>query len=283
MRIDDSKLEELRKENVIDNSRLEELASNFFSLSAGEKQEFVDLFRQSRLLMPIEYDESIFDIGNSSPGEVKKLEKPLGFDIRYLEKENGEKTVPLFTSGSVMEEMGIRTSVMAFYMSDLEDMLKQSDRYSSVSINPFTENGLDITMETFLAIFEEPTEEQRKFIEHMNQLLDVLAKHSVELEENTTLFIRSDENFMIERAVDGIYVPTAPMTVSSNPKHGENLKYTNILLMPKSKRILPLGPSGDDLDVMIAPGTVFRLQDVMDETQNLWMCEDQPFYEVDEK
>ena len=85
---------------------------------------------------------------------------------------------------------------------------------------------------------------------------------------------------MIENAVGGVFTPEVPFYVSSNPNYGEELKYTNILLMPKSKRILPTG-SDNDLDIIIAPGTEFRLQDTLDETRNLWMCEAQPFYDED--
>ena len=112
----------------------------------------------------------------------------------------------------------------------------------------------------------------------LNQILEVLRKHSIELEENTTLFFRHDENVMVENAVDGVFVPELPFSVSSNPKYGEGLKYTNILLMPKSKRILLANPD-DDLDIIIAPGTEFRLEDTLDKTQNLWMCGVQPFYD----
>mgnify|MGYP007104070423 CR=1 FL=1 len=162
-------------------------------------------------------------------------------------------------------------------MSDLAEMMKQTDRYASIAINPFTEHGLDITMETFLGLFKEVSPEEKMMADALNQILDVLRKHSIELEENTTLFFRHDENVMVENAVDGVFVPELPFSVSSNPKYGEGLKYTNILLMPKSKRILLANPD-DDLDIIIAPGTEFRLEDTLDKTQNLWMCGAQPFY-----
>ena len=148
---------------------------------------------------------------------------------------------------------------------------------SSTSINPFTDFDINMPVEAFLSLFEDPLEKQKK---SLNKILAILKEHSVELEENTTLFIRADENFMIENAVDGVFTPEVPFNVSSNPKYGEDLKYTNILLMPKSKRILPTGPD-NDLDIIIAPGTEFHLQDTMDKTQNLWMCGDQPFYDED--
>ena len=273
--MDKENLEDLKKEAVVDNSRLEELLNQFFELPDEGKNEFIELFKQSRLYMPIEVDVSAFDPENMKVGQV--IEGPRGFDIKYIENENG-KTVPLFTSDEVMEKAGVRVSTYVLYMSDLAEMMKQTDRYTSIAINPFTEHGLDITMETFLGLFKEASGEEKMMADALNQILEVLRKHSIELEENTTLFFRHDENVMVENAVDGVFVPELPFSVSSNPKYGEGLKYTNILLMPKSKRILLANPD-DDLDIIIAPGTEFRLEDTLDKTQNLWMCGAQPFYD----
>ena len=275
MKIDDETLDKLKKENEVDNSRLEELLNQFFDLPAEGKNEFIELFKQSRLFMPIEMNMEAFDPENLEVGKVSQ--GPLGFDIKYLENENG-KSVPLFTSDKVMEDAGVRVSTYVLYMSDLAEMMKQTDRYASIAINPFTEHGLDITMETFLGLFKEESREEKMMSDALNQILEVLRKHSIELEENTTLFFRHDENVMVENAVDGVFVPELPFSVSSNPKYGEGLKYTNILLMPKSKRILPADPDAD-LNVIIAPGTEFKLEDTMDGTQNLWMCGAQPFYD----
>ena len=275
MKIDDETLDKLKKENEVDNSRLEELLNQFFDLPVEGKNEFIELFKQSRLFMPIEMNMEAFDPENLEVGKVSQ--GPLGFDIKYLENENG-KSVPLFTSDKVMEDAGMRVSTYVLYMSDLAEMMKQTDRYASIAINPFTEHGLDITMETFLGLFKEASGEEKMMADALNQILELLRKHSIELEENTTLFFRHDENFMVENAVDGVFVPQIPFSVSSNPKYGEDLKYTNILLMPKSKRIFPADPDAD-LDIIIAPGTEFKLEDTLDETQNLWMCGAQPFYD----
>ena len=48
MKIDDEELERLKKENEVDNSRLEELLEKFFDLPAEGKNEFIEIFKQSR-------------------------------------------------------------------------------------------------------------------------------------------------------------------------------------------------------------------------------------------
>lgn len=282
MKIDEEKLEELKKEYLADNSKLEEMIKNMDMGYVGpskEKDEFLKLFKESQLFMPVIMSDDFFEnIEDSRPGDVFTTTERSGFDINYITYDEDKKGVCLFTSDEMMEASGLRSSVIGMYMSDLADLLKQTDRYSMIFINPFTDLYVDMPMESFLNLFKEPSEEQKKLLDYLENMLDILKEHSIELEENITLFFRHDENVMVENAVDGVFVPDLPFSVSSNPKYGEGLKYTNILLMPKSKKVLPLGPEVE-LDVVIAPGTEFKLEDTMDGTQNLWMCGAQPFYD----
>ena len=269
----------LKKETEIDNSALEEIMKR--EITPKSQREFFEIFKDSQLFMPVIYSENLFEgIENAKPGDVIEPSGRVGFDINCLTDSEGNMAVPLFTSSKIMESTWLRSSAIAIFMSDLADMLKQTDRYSVIAVNPFTEFDINMPVDAFLNLFEEPSDDKKEFLKQLIDLLDFMKENSVELEENTTLFIRSDENFMVENAVDGVFTPEVPFNVSSNPKYGEDLKYTNILLMPKSKRILPTGPD-NDLDIFIAPGTEFHLQDTMDKTQNLWMCGDQPFYEGD--
>ena len=248
-------------------------------MTAESQNEFLEVFKQSQLFMPVAYSANMFEgIENSKEGDIFEPEGQGGFDIIYLTGDDGSKVVPLFTSDEMMVKAGINSSANVLFMSDLADMLKQTDRYSAVAVNPLTEHDVVIPMKVFLDLFHEPTEEEKEFINNLNRMLEIIKEHSIELEENTTLFFRHDENVMVENAVDGVFVPNVPFSVSSNPKQGEGLKYTNLLLMPKSKKVLPIGPD-EELDIIIAPGTEFKLEDTLDGTQNLWMCGDQPFYD----
>lgn len=277
MDIDKENIEDLKKKYLPDNSRLEELMSE--KRTAESQDEFLRLFKQSQLYMPVEYSANMFEgIENAKEGDIFEPEGQVGFDIICLTSDDGSKAVPLFTSDEMMEKAGIRSSAHVLFMSDLADMLKQTDRYSAVAVNPFIENGIIMPMKMFLDLFYEPTEEEKGFIKEFNRMLEIIRKHSIELEENTTLFFRNDENVMVDNAVDGVFVARMPFKVSSNPEYGKSLKYTNILLIPEGKRILPIGPD-EELDIIIAPGTEFKLEDTLDGTQNLWMCGAQPFYD----
>lgn len=275
--MDDKHLQDLKKEAIIDNSQLEEIIKK--DITPEMQKEFFDVFKDSQLFMPVSFSADMFKgLESAKPGDVLETPKQTGFDINYLKNSDGEKAVPLFTSDKVMQEAGVKSSVFVLYMSDLAEMLKQSDEYSTVVVNPFTPSELNIPIEGFLNLFREVSDEEKEFLDSINELVHALKEHSVELEENSTLFIRLDENLMVDNAVDGVFTPPIPFYASSNPKYREDLKYTHILLMPKSKKILPIGPVENGMDIVIAPGTEFNLEDRLDEFTSLWMCGEQPFY-----
>ena len=268
--------EKLDETVKMDNSKIEEILKKELTLET--QRELFDVLKDSQLLMPVTYSDNLFkDIENVKPGDVIEPEGHVGFNINYITDEDGKKAVPLFTGDNVMEEIGLKTSAMAIYMSDLAGMLLQTDKYELVTINPFTAHDVIIPIHAFLDLFN-GSGEDIEFQKTVDMILELLKKHSVELEENTTLFLRSDENIMIDGAEDGLFVSEFPIAVSSSPESMKDLKYTNILLMPKSKKILPTDPQMD-LDIIIAPETEFYLQDRQDEFTSLWMCEAQPFYD----
>ena len=274
--MDDERLDELKSEVTVDNSRLEEIMEK--ELTPEMQYEFLEVFKKSQLFMPVSFSDDMFEgIEDSKPGDV--FEASGGFRINCLKDDAGNKVVPLFTSMEVMEKANLRSSVYALYMEDLADMLKQTDEYAMVAVNPLAGHDINMPTEAFLSLFYEPTEDEMEFFESLNKILEVIRNNSVELSEKNTFVIRADENFMIESAVDGVFTVGVPLNVSSNPKYREDLKYTNILLMPEGKKFLPVGPCENELDIIIAPGTEFRLEDRLDEFTSLWMCGDQPFYE----
>ena len=150
--MDKGNLDELKEETVVDNSRLEELIKQ--DITPQMQKEVFEVLKESRLFLPVDFGQDAFSgIENTKPGDV--IEGPRGFSIQFLTDSNGNKAVPLFTSEEMMEKAGARTSVMVMYMSDLADMLKQTDKYSVIAINPFTEFDLNMPIGAFLAQFED--------------------------------------------------------------------------------------------------------------------------------
>lgn len=165
-------LDEIKQETVIDNSRLEELIKE--EITPEMQNEFFKILKDSRLFLPVDFGPDAFeDIENKKPGD--KIEGPGGFDIQFLTDNQGRKAVPLFTSEEMMKEAGARTSVIVIYMSDLADMLKQTDKYSIIAINPFTESSLNMPIEAFLSQFEIGVD--------MDEVIELLKKKDLSKEE----------------------------------------------------------------------------------------------------
>lgn len=155
--IDEQNVDELKNETINDNSRLEELTKE--EITPIMQIEFLNILKESRLYMPVSYSENMFGgIENAKVGDVIEPTGQIGFNIEFLTDDKGNKVVPLFTSDEMMEAADFRSSTYVLYMSDLADMLKQTDRYALIAINPFTDYNINVPMETFLSLFNDENE-----------------------------------------------------------------------------------------------------------------------------
>lgn len=261
----------------LDNSELEELMKMDVN-DASERNRFFKKFKDSQLIMPVEYSANMFEgIENAREGDVFEPQGETGFNIIYLTDNDGNNALPLFTSHEMMERAGVESSAYVLYMRDLADLMQQAgDKYSTVAINPFTDSNINMDMETFLNIFDDTSQASNTF----REILKIIKNHSVELEKDTSLMIHSDENFMKNLAEDGVYRSPMPLNINSDPHFNEDLKYTNILLFEKSKKLLYLGEDfPGDFDTIVAPESEFIFVRDLDEFTSVWKCGEQPFFE----
>jgi len=278
--MDEEKLEELKQDATTDNSRLEELMKE--DITPEMQREFFEILKESQLLMPVTYSANVFEgIENSKPGDVLEPQGQIGFNINYLEDNEGNKVLPLYTSDEAMEEAGVRSSIYGLFMSDLADMLRQTDKYAVISINPFTAHDINMPVSGFLQLFEGPGDEKEAFLDAMNQIIKILKEKSIELEDDFTFYVRDNQPFMKNEAVDGVFVPNIPFNASSRKDFKDDLKYLNIIIMPKSSKIVYVGGVVDEnsWDTIIAPGSEFEFLKDEDEYTSIWLCRAQPFYE----
>lgn len=198
--------DDLSKETGMDNSRLEVLMRK--EITPQMQRKVLEILKESQLFMPVDFGPAAFEgIENAEPGD--EIEGPMGFNILYLSDNEGNRAVPLFTSEEMINLAGAPKSVMAIYMSDLADMLKQTDKYSVISINPFTEYDLNMPIEAFLAQFSDELEiedirndnlkkllaqkdNSGEFVERL--LASVMIIPCVKAEDGINFVLISDEN-----------------------------------------------------------------------------------------
>ena len=79
--MDEEKLDKLKKETEVDNSRLEELIKQ--DITPEMEKEVFELLKQSKLFLPVDFGPDAFKgIENTKPGD--EIECPSGFNIQFL-------------------------------------------------------------------------------------------------------------------------------------------------------------------------------------------------------
>ena len=272
-------IDDLKKQVQVDNSALEEMLEG--ELTPENQIEFLKALKDSYLYLPVSFSDSMFEgIEDSKPGDVFETTGEEGFNINYVSDAQGRSAGPLFTSEDMMKKAGITSSVMVMDPSGIADMIKDSDRYVAVTINPLTEHEMGLPFEAFVGIFAEPTEEEKQFQEALSEMLEALAKNSYTLVEDMAFVMRDDEITLKDHAQNGVFVVNMPLFVSGDKDFRKGLKYTNILLFDAGKKVLPLGGIGkDEYDTVVAPGSEFVLVEEIDEVTSVWRCGEQPFYD----
>lgn len=124
--------------NDIDNSRLEELINENADCKCDG--EFLEIFRNSRLFMPVSFREVLPENGI--------MEERFAVEITYLPAVPGN-AVPLFTNPQFIERNFRKSTSIAISMGDLAEMLRQSDSCRNVSVNMKFQMPLDEFLELF--------------------------------------------------------------------------------------------------------------------------------------
>lgn len=190
--------DEIKQKTAVDNSRLEELIKQ--DITPQMQKEVFEILKESRLFLPVDFGPDAFKgIENTKPGD--EIEGPSGFSIQFLTDNEGRKAVPLFTSEEMMKEAGARTSVMVMYMSDLADMLKQTDKYSVIAINPFTQFDLNMPIEAFLSQFNDEDKIEIEDIRN-DELREFLHKKELSQEDVNEFGEKLLKSVMITGCVD---------------------------------------------------------------------------------
>ena len=144
------KPEESKEKTVVDNSRLEELLMQ--EKTNEMKNEFLDILKDSRLFLRVVFRKNRYE--NAVMRDEFELKGQFGFDMDSLPDGDRLNELPLFTSSEIMRaNIPKWSSSIVVSMRDLAEMLKQTDEYSAVAINPLGKFSFRIPIEEFLGLF----------------------------------------------------------------------------------------------------------------------------------
>ena len=221
---------------------------------------------KAQLFVPVEITSKI-NLDNTKIGEVQEFDEPLHFKPLILKNKDGETFIPLFTDEEEFKKSCPTASSIVMFTSDIANMIKNGDdEYSGIVINPFNDNSVMLPVDSFIGLFKDDAD---KLIE--------LFDNAEPLPEEIVVFQSSDENTLFEESEDGIYYTKLPLAASLDEKK-ENEKYMNILILPQTTRITYF-ENEEGRDILLAPGSEFKLQDEIDGHIYVWRCTHQYFYE----
>lgn len=242
----------------LDNSKLKELMKiEPDSMDKYEYESFVNEFKKSQLLLPVEVSSKA------------QIDEPLSFKPIVLEQNNC-KSIPLFTDNEEFKKNNSSVSVIAIFMKDLKDMLEDLSEIDGIIINPDSKYTVCIDLDSFLDLFTQ------------NNPNNWIFEKARPLNQEVKIYYRENEPLMRKQAIDGIYSSQNPFKASVNMHFNSHIPYLNVLILPKDTKTVYLGGMMDpetSCDILLAPGTEFKFIRHEDEHTMVWKCINQKFYD----
>ena len=243
----------------LDNIKLKELMKiEPESMSKQEYESFVEEFKKSQLLLPVEIYSN------------NDVNEPLSFKPVTIE-ENGCKCIPLFTDNEELKKGNPPVSTIAIFMKDLKDMLENAFEIDEIMINLSSEYTMCIDLNSFFDLFEVKNDPN-------NWIFDKARP----LNQEVKVYYREEKPLMKKQAVDGIYSSKDPFKARVNMYFDDHIPYLNVLILPKNTKTVYLGGMIDpetSCDILLAPETEFEFVSQEDEHTMLWKCVNQKFYD----
>ena len=243
----------------LDNNKLKELMKiEPNSMDKNEYESFVNEFKKSQLLLPVEISSKA------------QIDEPLSFKPIVIEQNNC-KCIPLFTDNGEFKKNNSSASLIAIFMKDLKDMLEDSSEIDEIIINPDSKYPVCINLDSFFDLFAKKNNPNNWIFEKARPL-----------NQEVKIYYRENEPLMKKQAINGIYSSQDPFKASVNMHFDSHIPYLNVLILPKNTKTVYLGDMMDpetSCDILLAPETEFKFIRQEDEYTMIWKCVNQKFYD----
>ncbi len=136
-------------------------------MTEEENEHFLNEFRKSELLVPLQIELDSLDFENLNPDGLNEINKEVKFHLKSFSDENGNRTIPIFTDEENIHDVQLNTTVGSLFMRDLyKSILPIQDNFDEIVVNPTNVNAYKISIEDFLALFDE----EREFEDLMKEI-----------------------------------------------------------------------------------------------------------------
>ena len=153
--------------SILYNDKLEELMKIQSEMSEEENEHFLNEFRKSELLVPLQIELDSLDLENMNLEGLNEINKEVKFHLKSFVGPNGIKVIPIFTDEENIHDVQLNTTVGSWFMRDLyKSIVPIQDSFDQIIINPSAENEYKISIDDFLSLFDE----EREFEDMMKEI-----------------------------------------------------------------------------------------------------------------
>ena len=140
--------------SILYNDKLESLMKIQSEMSEEENEHFLNEFRKSELLVPLQIELDSLDLENMNLEGLNEINKEI-------------KVIPIFTDEENIHDVQLNTTVGSLFMRDLyKSIVPIQDSFDQIIINPSAENEYKISIDEFLSLFDE----EREFEDMMKEI-----------------------------------------------------------------------------------------------------------------
>ena len=163
--------------SILFNDKLESLMKKQSEMTEEENEHFLNEFRKSELLVPLQIELDSLDFENLNPDGLNEINKEVKFHLKSFSDENGNRTIPIFTDEENIHDVQLNTTVGSLFMRDLyKSILPIQDNFDEIVVNPTNVNAYKISIEDFLALFDE----EREFEDLMKEIEEEMLEEEEE-------------------------------------------------------------------------------------------------------
>lgn len=153
--------------SILFNDKLESLMKKQSEMTEEENEHFLNEFRKSELLVPLQIELDSLDLENLNIDGLNEINKEVKFHLKSFSDSNGNRTIPIFTDEENIHDVQLNTTVGSLFMRDLyKSILPIQDNFDLIVVNPTNANAYKIRIDDFMALFDE----EREFEDLMKEI-----------------------------------------------------------------------------------------------------------------
>ena len=153
--------------SLLSNHKLKSLMKKQSEMTDEENEAFLNEFRKSELLVPLQIELDSLDLENMNLNGVNEINKEVSFKLKSYQNSAGKMILPIFTDEEDIERLKLNTTAGSLFMRDLFKSISPiKDSFDEIIINPKSENSYRISIDDFMALFDE----EREFEDLMKEI-----------------------------------------------------------------------------------------------------------------